>query len=654
MSQVLESPLDAGRAAAERNAWSEAFDLLTAADKEGLLTAADLEKLAEAAWWRGRLDDCIDARERAHTKYLEEGNKRRAALMALWLARDYFAKRQDSIAGGWFGKAENLLADEPECAEHGYLWMMRSMGMLQMNQLDDALQMADKALELGTQFGDRDLQGFSLAIKGAGLIKKGDATEGLKVLDEAVIAAVSGDLGPLATGMMYCMAIAATANMADYRRAGEWTEASKRWCERQSISGFPGICRVHRAEIMRLRGAWAEAEQETRKALNELSAFNLEFAAHGFYELGEVRFRMGDLEAAEDAFHQAHELGREPQPGLALLRLAQGKASAAANAIRRALDDETDPLTRARYLPAQVEIGLAEGTVEIAKVAADELTEIAERYESDVLRASAFCAVGAIEVAAGNPRAGAQILRKSLRLWLDADLPYEAARARMMLGLALRSDDDEEGALLELRAARSTFEKLGAVIDLRRAIDLLGEEISENLPKASIPALRVTKTFMFTDIVGSTNLAGAMGDEAWEKVLHWHDDALKSAISAHSGEVVKQVGDGFFAAFDDPSDAIECAVAIQKRLASHRKEHGFAPQVRIGLHCAESTMKGGDYAGMGVHEAARIGAIATAGEIVASKVVVNAVRTRFPVSEFRTVALKGVPEPVEVASIDPT
>ena len=654
MSQVIESPLDAGRAAAERHAWSEAFDLLTAADKEGLLTAEDLEHLAEAAWWRGRLDDCIDARERAHARYLEQGNKRRAAVMALWLAQDYFAKRADSIGAGWFGKAYNLLEGESESAEHGHLWYMHAMGMSKMNQLDEALQYADKALDVGTRFGDRDVQGFALVIKGATLVKAGRADEGLKLLDEATVAAVSGDLGPMASGFIYCIAISATAKMADYRRAGEWTEASKRWCERQSISGFPGICRVHRAEIMRLRGAWAEAEQEARRALNELQTFNADFAAAGFYELGEIRFRMGDLEGAEDAFREAHELGHEPQPGLALLRLAQGKERAAANAIRRSLDDEVDPLTRARYLPAQAEIALAEGDVETAKVAADEVTEIAKRFDSDVLEAMALCAHGAIQLADGDARTATQTLRKALRMWRDADLPYEAARTRLVLALAMRTDDDEEGALLELEAAKSAFEKLGAVLDLRRAIELLGDEVSETLPKTAVPALRVTKTFMFTDIVGSTNLAGAMGDEAWEKVLQWHDDALKDAISAHSGEIVKQVGDGFFAAFDDPSDAIECAVAIQQRLASHRKDHGFAPQVRIGLHSTEATLKGGDYAGMGVHEAARIGGIAVAGEILASKDVLSAVRTRFPVSDYRTVELKGVTEPVAVASIDPS
>ncbi|MGH2805721.1 MAG: adenylate/guanylate cyclase domain-containing protein [Actinomycetota bacterium] len=652
MTQVLESPLEAGRAAAARNAWSEAFDLLNEADKDGVLTADDLDILAEAAWWRGKLEESIAARERAYTVYSAQGDERRAALMALWLSQDYFAKRANAIGAGWFGKAERILEAEPEGAEHGVLWLMHGMAASEMNQTEEALAYLDKGLDLGTRYGNRDVLGLCLVVKGATLVKAGRANEGLALLDEATVAAVSGELGPKAAGFIYCIAISASAQVADYRRAGEWTEASKRWCERQSISGFPGICRVHRAEIMRLRGAWAEAEQEARRALTELQTFNLQFAAEGFYELGEVRFRMGDLPGAEDAFTQAHELGRSPQPGLAILRLAQGKEQAAEASLRRALDEEADRLTRARLLPAQVEVALVTGDLDTARAAVEELEQICETYDSMVLRAMYLCARGGVELAAGDVRVAVSSLEQSLRLWIDEDLPYEAARARLMLGLAMRADDDEEGARLELGAAKSAFEKLGAVLDLRRAIDLLGGDVAETLPKASVPALRVQKTFMFTDIVGSTNLAGAMGDEQWGKVLQWHDEALREAIAAHRGEEVKHVGDGFFVAFDDPSDAIECAVAIQQRLVEHRRDHGFAPQVRIGLHVADATRKADDYEGVGVHEAARIGAIAGADEILASMEVIDAVRTRFPVSDARTVELKGIAAPIEVASIE--
>ncbi len=237
-------------------------------------------------------------------------------------------------------------------------------------------------------------------------------------------------------------------------------------------------------------------------------------------------------------------------------------------------------------------------------------------------------------------------------MWKEADLPYEAAQARLSLGVALRTDGDEDAAVMEIQAARSAFERLGAILDLRRATETLGEQVQKDLPKAPAPGVRVEKTFMFTDIVSSTNLVEVIGDEAWESLLGWHDQTLRKLFMGHCGEEVKQIGDGFFVAFDDATDAMECAVQIQRRLGDHRKEHGFAPQVRIGLHRAEATRKGQDYGGRGVHTAARIGALAQGGEILATtQVIENASRHRFPVSEQRSVSLKGVSEPAEIVSV---
>jgi class 3 adenylate cyclase len=653
MSHVIEgSPLHAGREAAARHAWREAYELLKRADESSPLNAADLVMLGEAAWWLGRLEESISARERAYSAYLSEGDHRKAAVMAITLANDHFGKLAHSIGAGWFNKAERLLENDPECAERGWLSMMHSLSALQMRDHQTALGAAAETLAMGTRYGDRDLQAFGLLFKGKALVGLGQVEEGLRLLDEATVAAVSGELKPHSTGMIYCMAISTTSELTDYRRAGEWTDASMRWCERQSIAGFPGICRVHRAEIMRLRGSWAEAEQEARRALSELQTFNLMFAADGFYELGEVRLRIGDLEGAEDAFRQAHELGREPQPGLALLRLAEGKVDAARSAIKRALEDPSgDRLQRLRLLPGQAEIALAEGDFDTARSAVDEMEQLGNVYGSVALEATTLCARGALELAEGQPGSAIKNLRRSLRLFKEADLPYEAARARLVLGLALRADGDEDAAELEITAAKTVFEKLGAVLDLRRALELLGQEISDALPKAAVPAQRVTKAFMFTDIVGSTDLARVMGDDAWGNVLAWHDDTMRRLFTIHRGEEVKQVGDGFFVAFDEPLDAVECAVDIQKRLTAHGKEAGFAPEVRIGLHCAEATRKGLDYEGLGVHEAARIGALAEGGQILASKELLEVARVRFPVSEPEAVELKGLSRALEVASI---
>ena len=654
LSQVIEeSPLQAGRAAIGKHEWREAFDLLTQADKAERLSSDDLMGLGEAAWWLGYLEDSIAAKERAYTGYSESGDRPKAAVCALLIAQDYFAKLAPSIGAGWFNRAERLLENEPESTAHGFLAFMNSLGAEAAGDLDLALSHAERTLDIGTRYGDRDLQGYGLLMRGRILVLKAQVKEGLALLDEATVAAVSGEIGPMATGIIYCMAITTTAALADYTRASEWTEASKRWCERQSISGFPGVCRVHRAEIMRLRGSWAEAEQETRRALTELEKFNLEHAAEGFYELGEVRLRIGDLAEAEDAFRQAHELGRPPYPGLPLLRLAQGKTDIAASSMKRGLEDpHFDRLGRCRLLPAEVEIALAVGDADRARVAVEELEATVTDYNSAPLRASALCARGALQLAEGDSSAAVSTLRRSWRMWKEADLPYEAARARMLLGVALRADGDEDGAVMELQAARSAFERLGAVIDLRGATESLGEQVQEDLPRASVPGVRVEKTFMFTDIVSSTNLVEVIGDEAWESLISWHDQTLRKLFTSHCGEEVKQIGDGFFVAFDDATDAMECAVQIQRRLGQHRKEHGFAPQVRIGLHRAEATRKGQDYGGRGVHTAARIGALAQGGEILATtQVIVSGSRHRFPVSERRSVILKGVSEPAEVVSV---
>lgn len=655
MSQVIESDLlERGRAAAAKHAWREAFDLLRAADSERELAPQDLQQYAEAAWWTGRLEDCISARERAFAGYMEEGSPRAAAVIGIQIAQDYFSKLAHSMGAGWFNRAERLLQQEGDCSEQGWLSMMHAMDALAMGKYELALDSARKTLDIGTRFGNPDLQAIGLLLEGKSLLKSGHVQEGLALLDEATVAAVSGDVGPYMTGIIYCMAISATASLADYDRAGQWTEASKRWCERQSIAGFPGVCRVHRAEIMRLRGSWAEAEQEARRALHELQNFNLEFAAFGFYEVGEIRLRMGDLEEAKDAFRQAHELGHEPQPGLALLQLAEGNVRAAAASIKRALEEPMlDKLARCRLLTPQVTISLAAGDMETARAAAAEAETIADEFDSPVLQACALLARGELQLAEGNAAAAVGSCRQSSRLWREADLPYEAARARMALGVALRECGDEDGALLELHAARTTFDKLGAVLDLRRAMDLLGEDVAASLPRASVPGVRTTRTFMFTDIVGSTNLVEALGDAAWENLLDWHDQTLRKLFQAHCGEEVKQVGDGFFVAFENPYEAVECAVAIQRRLDGHRRSHGFAPQVRIGLHSVEATRKGKDYGGKGVHEAARIGALAGGGEIFASMDVIDVAKARFPVSEPQRVELKGVSEEMPIASIDP-
>jgi class 3 adenylate cyclase len=645
---LTSDPLTAGREAIARHAWGEAVDLLRAADADESLEPADLEALAEAAWWTGQLDDCISARERAFAAYAANGNPRRAAKVAMSLAKDYFAKGASSVGSAWVKRAERLLTDEPENIEHGWLHRLRSVIALEgAGDYETALAEARRGRDIAGRFGSPELMAISLHDEGRALVMLGEVEEGMALIDEATAPAVAGELGAFDTAVIYCNTITACKDLADYRRAGDWSEAAKRWCERQAIAGFPGMCRVYRASIMALRGAWPEAELEARQACEELPAFNRSYAAAAFYELGEIRFRAGDLVAAEEAFKQAHELGRDPQPGLALLLLAQGRTEGACRCVEQALETETGDLHRARLLPAHVDVSLATGDLDTAAAAAKELDEIAARYGPDALHASARSALGKVALAREATADAAREARQAVRLWQAVEAPYEAAQARVLLADASLAAGDEDTALLELEAAAAAFERLGAARDVSAAREKVGRLKSGTAAAAE----RATRTFMFTDIVRSTNLVEAIGDEAWTNLVAWHDKTLRALFTAHGGDEIDHAGDGFFVAFADPRSALDCAVEIQRTLAEHRREHGFAPQVRIGVHATEATRRGAGFKGRGVHEAARIAAIAEGGEIVASNATVEAGGV-FEASAHRELSLKGIEIPVEVCSVE--
>ena len=651
--QEADSSLQAGRDAFERHAWREAFDLLTAADSSGRLSPEDLEHLGDAAWLTGQIERCIETRERAYAAYLEDGDRPRAAFVALRLAQDHWFKLAPAVGAGWIGQAARLLEGEAESPEHGILAFAQALVASLTGNINAMLEHSERALAIGQRLDNRDLQAMGLNAHGVALIAKGEVAKGLALLDEAMAAAVAGDLDVQVAGNIYCSLISTCTSLADYGRASEWTDVANRWCERESVGSFPGRCRAHRAHILRLRGAWAEAEQDVRRACVELEHFAPANAAGAFYELGEIRLRMGDLATAEEAFRQAHEMGHTPQPGLAIIKLAQGDLDAASSMVKGALADESlDRLARDRLLPTRVETALAAKDLESAQEATDELEAIAEAYETPALHATTECARSALRLAQGDAAGALSSARQGLRLWQEINAPYEAAQARVLLAAAYRAEGDGEAATLELQAAFSTFERLGAVPDARRAAELLGTDGHAGGRQPAAHSRRATKTFMFTDIVKSTDLTEAMGDEAWEDVLRWHDETLRSCLAKHAGEEVKHGGDGFFVAFDAPAGAIECAVAIQRALAGHRREQGFAPQVRIGLHAAAATPRGRDYTGKGVNQAARIAALADGGEILVSQETFVDGSAQFAASEPRTVSLKGISKPVQVVAIE--
>ena len=648
MSTLLEpAAIDRARKALQDHTWDQAYEAFVEADRAQALGAEDLELLADAAWWSAHPKDKVDALERAYALYSAGGDRRRAALVAVKLANHCADHRETALQKGWIRRAERLLDGLPEGVEHGYLQAAQAFAKWFRGDQTNMLDHGTAALDIGMRLGDPDLQAYGLMIKGEALVAQARVEEGLEFLDEATVAAVAGDLEPYTTGIIYCAAIGVSRDLADYRRAGEWTEAAKRWCERQAITGFPGVCRVHQAEIARLRGAFSEAEETARRATDELLAFGrLSFAAAGYYEIGEVRLRIGDLDGAEEAFSQAHQLGLPPEPGMSELLLARGRIETARTSITTALTAQHDLPVRARLLPAKVEIALAAHDQDEARAAAEELDAIARKFDSPALHAAAHQALGMVLVHEGEAQDAAIELRTALELWTESDLPFDAATARRWLGTAYRAAGNEASARMELLAARGTFEQLGAALEAKRCDDMLrGED--------GAAGRRVSRTFMFTDIVGSTELLGTMGDEMWESVLRWHDETLRILIGKHRGQVVHTTGDGFFASFADPAEAIACAVAIQQRLLEHRRDHGFAPPVRIGLHAAEATEIAGDYAGLGVHEAARVGAAAEGGEILVTVETIAALPTpSFQRGIERELTLKGLPAPVRAVPVE--
>lgn len=647
MSEVATSDLlERARDAARRHAWPEAYEAFTAAARDQPLEPADLDGLAKSAWWTGRPGESIEAHERAYAALVERGNRDGAAFVALTLRREYTSKLAGSVAKGWLKRAERLVDEDSDSVSHGYLALAHGSLAWQRGELDDALSHMERGVEVGRRLGDRDLLGWADMYRGMVLVDLGRVEEGWLALEDVAASAVGGELGAYTTGAVFCNVISVCRDLADYGRASEWADAAKRWCERQSISGFPGVCRVHRAEVLRLLGSWAEAEEEVTRACDELREFSPVHAGAAFHELGEVRLRKGDLEGAEEAFRQAEAFRETPQPGRALLLLAQGRPQAAAASIAGALEEEEwNRLNRARLLPAQAEIARITGDVETARAAAEELTSIAESVGTSAIAAQAESAHGIVGLLDGDTDEAIHRFRRARQLWREVDAPHEVATVGLLLGEAYLAAGELEAARLEIGGAREFLVRLGASPAIARADDLLGR-----IEAAEAPAGPARRTFLFSDIVGSTQLVEAIGDEAWVGLRRWHDEALRRCFAEHGGEEVDHAGDGFFVAFPDPSAALECAVEIQQSLAEHRRDHGFAPRVRIGVHAADAVAEVGDYTGRGVHEAARIGAMAEGDEILASAETVEGIES-LEISEPREVELKGITAPVQVVTV---
>src|SRR4051794_6430427 len=459
-----------GREAAARGEWEAAYDVLMQVDADGLADRADLPLLGEVAYAAGHLDVTIEAWERAHRLSVEAGDPVEAAGAAVRVAMHLLLDTAlMAPVRGWLARAERLLQDQEETPAHAWLAVVRAYERMLTGDVQGARQWSERAIAVGSRCEAAACAVGRVAAARLRILD-GDVEEGLALLDEAGVAAVSGDLDPLSTGLVYCELVCALQGLAQYDVAEEWTDAMERWCRTNAIGSLHGRCRVHRAEILKLRGQCDEAEREALVACEELSPYLRREMGWPLSELGRIRLRMGDIDGAEQALLAAHRVGWEPQPGLALVRLARGEPAAAAAGIRDALErpsrvpskelpPDTD-LQRAPLLDAQVEIEVAGGDLERARAAADDLERVATRFQSKALVAGATLARGRVRLAEGDATDAERYCSEAARLWNQIGAPYEAALARMVLAEALRSAGHEDHAGLEVQAARTILERI--------------------------------------------------------------------------------------------------------------------------------------------------------------------------------------------------
>lgn len=465
----------------ESRSWGAEFAQLSAADREGSLAVGELEQFALSAYMLGRDDECAIAWMRAHQEHLRRGEMHRAARCAFWQACGPLFRGELAPAMGWIARGRRVLEAVPEdCVERGWLLVLTALPIMFEGDPESAYPSFVRAGEIAERFGDLDLVTFARLGQGMSLILQQHIAEGMSLLDEVMVAVMTGELSPILTGIAYCSMIDMCQAVFDLRRAREWTDALSRWCESQlDMVPYRGNCLIHRCEIFQLQGKWRDALDAAQRACDLLSGpATWDSLGSAFYQLGEIQRLRGEFAQAEASYRNASRAGREPEPGMSLLRLAQGWGDVAAAGIRRVLDETQDAIGRSKVLPAYIEIMLEAKDLGAGRKAADELQQIANDFAAPYLRALAAHATGAVLLAEGNARAALAELRGAHTAWRELNAPYQVARVRMLIGLACRELGDGGGAGLEFDAARGLFEALGAIPDLEPVSRLLGTPAS--------------------------------------------------------------------------------------------------------------------------------------------------------------------------------
>jgi ATP/maltotriose-dependent transcriptional regulator MalT len=469
------------REAFARREWKKAYADLSVEDQApAQIGVEDLERLAISAYMLGKDEASADFWTRAHAESLRRHDVSRAARCAFWLVLDLLTRGEDARAGGWLTRAKHLLDAQPDrCAEQGLLLALAARTHVRRGDIDSAHEAASQAIEVARRFDDSELQVFSRLCLAQVTARRGERDAAVGLFDEIMVAVTVGDVSPVAIGIVYCAVIDGCLALHDLGRAREWTEALSGWCTAQpDLVAFRGKCLVHRAELLRLSGAWSQATAEAERACewltdaigqpgdtSRVSPFKYPVGA-AFYQLAEMHRLRGAFERADTAYRRASEFGYPPEPGLPLLRLAQGQRAVAEAAIRRLLVEPHPPPKRAAVLAASVEIMIELSALDVARAAADELAAMAARDDARYLSALAAHATGSVLLADGDAHGALTALRQAWMDWQEIEAPWQAARVRVLLGLTCRALGDADAGQLEFDAAERVFQRLGAVPDL--------------------------------------------------------------------------------------------------------------------------------------------------------------------------------------------